>query len=74
MVVQKFILQLEAQLADRHVTIEASDDALDWLAKNGFDELLWRPASGPGDPGGDQEEAVRPSSTSCSAAWPRAGM
>src|SRR5450432_3971484 len=39
MVVQKFVLQLEAQLADRHVTIEASEDALDWLAKNGFDEL-----------------------------------
>src|SRR5579863_4062623 len=39
MVVQKFILQLEAQLADRHVTIEATEPALDWLAKNGFDEL-----------------------------------
>jgi ATP-dependent Clp protease ATP-binding subunit ClpA len=39
MVVQKFILQLEAQLADRHVTIETSDEAVDWLAKNGFDEL-----------------------------------
>src|SRR5579872_995032 len=39
MVVQKFILQLEAQLADRHVTIDASEDAIDWLAKNGFDEL-----------------------------------
>jgi ATP-dependent Clp protease ATP-binding subunit ClpA len=39
MVVQKFILQLEAQLADRHVTIETSDEAIDWLAKNGFDEL-----------------------------------
>jgi ATP-dependent Clp protease ATP-binding subunit ClpA len=39
MVVQKFILQLEAQLADRHVTIETSEEALDWLAKNGFDEL-----------------------------------
>ena len=39
LVVQKFILQLEAQLADRHVTIETSDDAADWLAKNGFDEL-----------------------------------
>ena len=38
-VVQKFIMQLEAQLADRHVTIETSDDAADWLAKNGFDEL-----------------------------------
>ena len=39
LVVQKFILQLEAQLADRHVTIETTDDAVDWLAKNGFDEL-----------------------------------
>jgi len=39
MVVHKFVLQLEAQLADRHVTIELSDDAADWLAKNGFDEL-----------------------------------
>ncbi len=39
LVVQKFILQLEAQLADRHVTIETTDDAIDWLAKNGFDEL-----------------------------------
>jgi ATP-dependent Clp protease ATP-binding subunit ClpA len=39
MVVQKFVLQLEAQLADRHVTIEATEAAIDWLAKNGFDEL-----------------------------------
>src|ERR1700753_972262 len=39
LVVQKFLLQLEGQLADRHVTIETSDDAADWLAKNGFDEL-----------------------------------
>ncbi|MGE5565413.1 MAG: ATP-dependent Clp protease ATP-binding subunit ClpA [Parcubacteria group bacterium] len=39
MVVQKFILQLEAQLADRAVTIETTDEAADWLAKNGFDEL-----------------------------------
>ncbi len=38
-VVQKFIMQLEAQLADRHVTIETTDEASDWLAKNGFDEL-----------------------------------
>jgi len=38
-VVTKFILQLEAQLADRNITIELTDDAADWLAKNGFDEL-----------------------------------
>src|SRR5882762_3564047 len=36
---QKFVIQLEAQLADRHVTIETTDEAADWLAKNGFDEL-----------------------------------
>ena len=39
MVVQKFVMQLEAQLADRNITIETSDEAADWLAKNGFDEL-----------------------------------
>ncbi|GAA0869365.1 ATP-dependent Clp protease ATP-binding subunit ClpA [Brevundimonas basaltis] len=38
-VVTKFILQLEAQLADRNITIELTDEANDWLAKNGFDEL-----------------------------------
>jgi ATP-dependent Clp protease ATP-binding subunit ClpA len=38
-VVQKFVMQLEAQLADRHVTIETDEAAADWLAKNGFDEL-----------------------------------
>jgi len=38
-VVSKFILQLEAQLADRNITIELTDEAADWLAKNGFDEL-----------------------------------
>jgi ATP-dependent Clp protease ATP-binding subunit ClpA len=38
-VVQKFVIQLEVQLADRNVTIETTDEAADWLAKNGFDEL-----------------------------------
>ncbi|KQW84011.1 ATP-dependent Clp protease ATP-binding subunit ClpA [Brevundimonas sp. Root1279] len=38
-VVTKFIMQLEAQLADRNITIELTDEAADWLAKNGFDEL-----------------------------------
>ena len=38
-VVQKFVMQMEAQLADRNVTISLTDDAADWLAKNGFDEL-----------------------------------
>ena len=38
-VVTKFIIQLEAQLGDRNITIELTDEAADWLAKNGFDEL-----------------------------------
>ncbi len=36
-VVEKFVLQLEAQLADRNVTIELSDAARAWLAERGFD-------------------------------------
>jgi ATP-dependent Clp protease ATP-binding subunit ClpA len=38
-VVDKFVMQLEAQLADRHVTIELSDAAKRWLAEKGFDPL-----------------------------------
>ena len=38
-VVTKFVLQLEAQLADRNINIVLTDEAADWLAKNGFDEL-----------------------------------
>jgi ATP-dependent Clp protease ATP-binding subunit ClpA len=38
-VVRKFVLQLEAQLSDRNVTIELTDAAEDWLVKNGFDPL-----------------------------------
>src|SRR5215203_1191586 len=39
-VVDKFVLQLEAQLADRHVTIELTEDARTWLVANGYDELM----------------------------------
>ncbi len=39
-VVDKFVLQLEAQLADRNVTIELSDEARDWLVENGYDETM----------------------------------
>ena len=38
-VVDKFVMQLEAQLADRQVSIELSDAARDFLAKRGFDPL-----------------------------------
>ncbi len=37
-VVEKFIFQLEAQLADRSVSIELSDEATRWLAEKGYDE------------------------------------
>ena len=40
MVVEKFVLQLEAQLADRDVTIELTDEAAQWLIANGYDELM----------------------------------
>ena len=38
-VVDKFILQLEGQLADRSVTIELSPEARAWLGKKGYDPL-----------------------------------
>ncbi|MGB2436662.1 MAG: AAA family ATPase, partial [Candidatus Puniceispirillales bacterium] len=36
-VVDKFIIQLEAQLADRGVTITLTDKARDWLAERGYE-------------------------------------
>ncbi len=39
-VVDKFIMQLEAQLADRNVTIELTDEARRWLVENGYDEAM----------------------------------
>jgi len=38
-VVDKFVMQLEAQLADRHVSIDLTDAARKWLAQKGFDPL-----------------------------------
>ena len=37
-VVDKFIMQLEAQLEDRNVTFDLSDAARDWLGRKGYDE------------------------------------
>jgi ATP-dependent Clp protease ATP-binding subunit ClpA len=37
-VVDKFVIQLEAQLADRQVTIELTDEARQWLATKGYDQ------------------------------------
>ena len=38
-VVEKFVMQLEAQLADRNVTIQLSSAAKEWLAERGYDRL-----------------------------------
>src|SRR5216684_1887381 len=40
MVVEKFVLQLEVQLADRDVTIELSESAKAWLIQHGYDEQM----------------------------------
>ena len=39
-VVDKFVAELEAQLADRKVFIELSDGARRWLADKGYDKLF----------------------------------
>ena len=39
-VVEKFVLQLEAQLMDRNVTIELTDPAAAWLAEKGYDDRM----------------------------------
>ncbi len=39
-VVDKFILELEAQLADKHVTVELDNAARAWLAKRGYDRTM----------------------------------
>jgi ATP-dependent Clp protease ATP-binding subunit ClpA len=45
-IVEKFVLQLEVQLADRGVTFELTEEATRWLAERGFDdEMGARPLS-----------------------------
>ncbi len=39
-VVQKFVLQLEAQLAERDITFDLSPEAIEWLAVRGYDERM----------------------------------
>ncbi|MCQ8782557.1 ATP-dependent Clp protease ATP-binding subunit ClpA [Mangrovibrevibacter kandeliae] len=39
-VVQKFVMQLEAQLSERGVTFELSPEAIAWLAEKGYDEHM----------------------------------
>jgi ATP-dependent Clp protease ATP-binding subunit ClpA len=37
-VVEKFVLELEAQLSDRNITFELTPEATAWLVKKGYDE------------------------------------
>ncbi len=39
-VVEKFVLQLEAQLMDRNVAIELTKPAAEWLAEKGYDDKM----------------------------------
>ena len=39
-VVDKFIIELEGQLEDKRVTLEADEAARAWLARHGFDRLM----------------------------------
>ena len=39
-IVDKFILQLEAQLTERRVAITLTPEARTWLAKKGFDPIM----------------------------------
>src|SRR5262249_59471528 len=39
-VVEKFVMQLEAQLADRNVTIELAEESSKWLIEHGYDEQM----------------------------------
>lgn len=39
-VVDKFLMELQTQLDDKHVTLEISEDAREWLAVNGYDQKM----------------------------------
>jgi ATP-dependent Clp protease ATP-binding subunit ClpA len=39
-VVDKFLIELEAQLHEKNVTVSATPTARDWLAQHGFDPLM----------------------------------
>jgi len=39
-VVDKFIIELESQLEDKHVSLEVEEAARHWLAEHGYDKLM----------------------------------
>ena len=58
-VVEKFVFQLEAQLADRGVTIELTEQAAQVAGRDGLRREVRRPAAGARHPGAHQEAAGR---------------
>ena len=58
-VVTKFVMQLETQLADRNVTIELSDEAVEVADRPRLRRADGRAADGARDPGAHQEAARR---------------
>ena len=58
-VVEKFVFQLEAQLADRGVTIELTEEAAQVAGRDGLRREVRRPAAGARHPGAHQEAAGR---------------
>ncbi len=58
-VVDKFVMQLEVQLADRGVTISVTDEARTWLAREGLRPDVRGAPARPHHPGEHQEAAGR---------------
>ena len=55
-IVDKFVLQLESQLAERHVAITLTPEARGWLATKGYDPVFGARPLG----AGDSEGSARP--------------
>ena len=56
---EKFIMQLEAQLSERNVTFELTEEAIEWLAEKGYDEQMGARPLCARHPGVHQEAARR---------------
>ncbi len=58
-VVDKFLVELQAQLDDKKVSLYVDDDARTWLAEKGYDVRMGSVAHGPCDPGAPEKIARR---------------
>ena len=70
-VVDKFILQLELQLADRNVHIELDDEAREWIVDSRLRQALRRAPDGPAGAGEDQAAARRGIAVRQAGQWRR---